>query len=383
MKRNALLFGITIAVTLCGWAQSEMRVDITSFEDGRPWIYTGPVLQSLVDLLPSAEGVPQLDGENALFVEYDTGDNGWQWAQLNFQNGPVDLTDMLELHMWVYFLDGTTGELSFDIRLVNGDGSTFELGKQIAPSTGQWHELVFPINRLASKKINNVSWWGGFISPGNTQAKGVVFIDNIFAIRPANTPILEDILVYDFEEADSATGYPVGWGKTWETDIAPSVGTGEVPASSGNKYMQVTLQSSWRFAAQTTNALDAFDRWMDAKEILFDVRTVPNFIGGWLQSTIVIQSGVNDASGNNLPEFETWDQYGELGYADAKSAWKTLIFKVNMSKHAAAMAADGTWFQIFITVNHGSDSANQKVYIDNFRVAVEQEASGVDEWSLH
>ncbi len=378
MKQKYTILVLLMAGALAGYCQEERTVPITSFEDDLDWQYTGgAIVDSLVDELPSPEGVPPLDGSLVLFTEYDTGDNGWQWAQINLKAGNIDLSGMLEIHMWVYFLPETTGELSIDFR-PNCNGVNYELGKQVAPSAGEWHELVFPIDEITSAKLTDVGWFGGFISPGQSNAAGVVFIDNIYGYRPAGIVEKEYITVYGFNEADPETGLPLGWKETWD-GVWPTLAGANVTPSEGEDAMQVELTGAWLNTAVTIDAMGTFDRWPEVLQFIVDFRVEPDFAGSWLQSTFVMQSGGPEGT----PNVTNWDQsYPEKPYAGATNDWKTITWDVDMSGHTGAFEVEGGWFQIILITNCGSESEGELMFMDNFRVAVPV-GSQVDAWSLY
>lgn len=386
MKTITLFLAVLMSVAMVATAQEDRRVDITGFEDELVWEYTGgTIVYSAVEEMPSPEGVPALEGGNALFTQYDNGGNGWSWAQMGVASGAVDLSGVGEIRMSVYFMpemDGlpTTGEMSIDIR-PNSNGVDYTLGKQIAPSAGEWHELVFPVDEPTSVNLTEVGWFGGFISPGGADSKGAVFIDNFYAVGATADPDNDVVTVYGFnEENPDIAGAPLGWGASWEGNV-PLLGEGEVTPSEGDNYMKIPLAGGWAFPAQSSGALDAFNKWMDVEAIMMDMQVGPDFEGGWIQSTIVIQSGVNDENGANMSDLETWDQYGEVSYASS-TTWKTFTFDVDMSKHQAALESGNPWLQIFLITNNGAESEGTHIFVDNFRVKLPM-STPVEDWELH
>ena len=369
MRIPTIAFALLMGLALYGVAQEDETRLITSFEESQDWAYAGAseILDSVVDVLPSPEGVPALDGEFGLYVEYDNNGNQWPWETVAFPPGvdPVDLTGMTEIHMWCYWVpERTEGEMNILLVLPGN----LSLGAQSTDTAGEWVELVWQIDAYNSAtNISDVSWWMARIGSGDGSAKGVLFIDNIFGVRPAGTPELEYILVYGFNEEDPATGEPMGW---TAADGQALLGEGQVEPSEGANYMELQLGSAWVNQVRTTDAIGAFDRWLDVVSILLDVRVPSDFAGSWGQSPIAVQS-----SGNS------WATTAEQGFADATGDWKTLVWNVDMTEHAPGFE-EGGWFQFTFITNNGADAEGELVFIDNFRVAVPVEAPVLD-WSVH
>ncbi len=315
-----------------------------------------------------------VEGEALLYVAYDIPDPyPWNWNQLNFADGAVDLTGMREIHMWVYFTPETTGDLSIRIDLPGGIG----LGPQTAPSAGEWHELVWSIDRFSAEIINNITHFGGFIAPGSDGAAGELYIDEIFAIRPAGIPEVETIPVYGFNEEDPDTLLPVVWDNRSGEML---IGMGDVEPSEGENYAEVVLGDGWTESIQTTIAMEAFDRWPDVVDIMMDVRVGASFTGTWVQFVAVMQSGVTDV--DDAENVNDWDQKPEQGFSDARDEWKTLVWQVDMDQHRGAFEQEGGWFQIILTTNNAGDQAGNIVYLDNFRVGAAI-VTPVADWSLY
>jgi len=267
MKRAAGVFILCFTVAAMATAQ-EKRVDITSFEDGLAWQWTGGnVTYSGVELKPGNVQPP--DGDNALVVVYDNQGSTWQYINFSFQTDPVDLTGMREIRMSVYFTEPCQGDLSMRLDLTGGN----ILGMAYATAKGEWQELVFPIDRKLSESetVKSINWFGGFISPENGANSGEMYIDKIYAIRPAGTVDVEEVLVYGFNDKDAATGEPLGWTVGGEGLIPPELGAGDVTPKEGGNYMVMWTGAGYILTVQTTDALAAFNRWKDVKEILFDV----------------------------------------------------------------------------------------------------------------
>lgn len=381
MKR---FFGaiVCVGIALGAYAQEEQRVQIADFEDGLAWAYSGnTITASLVEfepLLGVSDG-QAIDGENALYVAYDNvGTDGWQWAQFNFPVS-VDLTGMREIRMWVYYTDDSiatpdSDDLGIRLDLPGGVG----LGTRRATATGEWQELVWQIDRITAEKLGEINNWGGFIAPGRTEASGELYIDNIYAVRPAGMPQVEEVVLYGFNEEDPNTGRPVGW-----TDDGGAIllGMGDTEPSEGSNYGELALGSGWVVNVRTSNALDDFDRWEDVVDIQLDVKVSPEFTGSWVNMNIVIQSGINGVE--NPENVNSWDGYPEHGFGEATDEWKNLVWNVNMSRHRGAFEHPDGWFQILLVTNQPAEEAGKLVFIDNFRLGVAQNGTNVSAWSLY
>jgi len=376
---------LAITVCLCvasfAWAQEAKQVDITSFEGETEWAYSGgSIVESYVDASPfyAHDNISAKDGQKALYVSYDNSGGVWQWAQLNFADGNLDLTGMREIHMWVYFVPGAVGDLT--IRCDIGGGS---LGTQTAPAAGGWYELVWGIDRLTSDtRLAGTYAIGGFIAPGSEGAVGELYIDKIFAVRPAGIPEVESVLVYGFNEENPDTAAPMGWEKA-NADYC-LLGEGDVDPSEGSNYMEVALGDNWIQSFRTTNAKGDFARWPEVLEIMIDARVSPEYSGSWVQSDLILQSGATDADGNAVTEgVSGWDGQGkEIGFSDNRNDWKTLLWSVDMSKHKAAFEYDSGWFTVSFSTNNDAAQAGARVFYDNFRVSVPKIVN-ISNWSLY
>ncbi len=387
MKKKSFVV-LLLCLGIASIAVAQERVDITSFEEEEhlfSWAYSGGnIVESYVmfsDEIPG--GVEAADGENVLYVEYDNAGSTWQWVQLNFPMGALDLTGMREIHMSVYFYPDSVPdpEDGFEMRLDLPGGAN--LGYQTTTTTGEWVEFVWSIDRLTSnERASEVSNFGGFIGPDPGETRGAMLIDNIYAVRPAGTVQVEEVPVYGFNELDPETGTPVGW--TSADGSLPALGIGDVEPSEGSNYMEVYLGGGWIRNVQTADAMADFDRWAEVREIMVDVMVGPGFSGSWVQSALILQSGVNDEEGNPIEDIENvsgWDGYPELGYTEATEEWKLILWEVDMSKHAGAFENEGGWFTVSFTSNNDGSQEGAPVFFDNFRVAVPVETK-VEDWSI-
>ncbi|RJP34135.1 MAG: hypothetical protein C4527_02490 [Candidatus Omnitrophota bacterium] len=377
MKR-LLCVVLFVSLVVTANAQEE-KVFITGFEFTEEltgeWAWTGGAFQgSFVDLPTSPQPV---EGEAVLVVFYDNGGSEWQHGTLNFAIPPVDISGMREIRMSVYFTPESTGTLQIRLDLPNGN----ILGFASVPSAGEWHELVWKIDRKTSVAdfMSALSYVQGFIVPTPGSAAGEVWLDNVYAFRPADIPAaVDEILVYGFNTADPETGAPVGWTRAGDTGYMPEMAAGLAEPSEGSDSMAMFCWSGYLQNVRTTNALEAFDRWAEALEIQFDVRTPTAIPGGWMQSRIRIRSGIGDDA-STVVEFAS----KEIGYYDAVNSWKTLLWEVDMTNHIPNIEAPGGWLEIRIDTNQNASADGAFILVDNFRVTVPREPVGVSNWSLY
>ena len=365
-----IIYGWAALCLLAGLVSAQDRVDITSFEEGLEWGWTGGAFQgSFVDDV----GNQAQDGSHVLVVIYDNGGSEWQYATLNFPIGSVDLTGMREIHMWVRYSPESTGELRIRLDLPNNN----ILGFAQTVQPGEWSEMVFRIDRLTSaNSVNSVGFFQGFITPTPGSAAGEVWIDNIYAVRPSSIPVVEEVLLYDFESVDPATGSPQGW-EAYQGAGADE-GQGEITPSHGNNYLTFYAGGGYAQNVRTINTLADFSRWADVVEILFDIRIASGVPGGWLQSRLHLNSGV---TGDTSTDVST--QTKEIGYAETSSSgWKTMLFEVDLSSHRDNLTNPNGWFTVAVSTNNGAEADGFPIYLDNFRVAAPQ-GTPVSNWSVY
>jgi len=386
--KKGLLIAFALLATSGVFAQ-EQKVFITSFEDTEEltgtWTWTGNAFkESFVDYPTNPKPV---EGDAVMAVVYDNGGSEWQYSTLNFAIPPVDLTGMREIHMSVYFKPESTGDMSIRLDLPNGN----ILGFAYVSKVDQWEELVWKIDRKTSVAsfMSSVNQLLGFICPTPGTAKGEVWVDNIWAVRPANIPAeIEEILVYGFNEADSATKAPKGWANAAEESYMPEMMTNlaedlRTDASQnlidpleGTDSMVMYPYSSYILNVQTTNALQAFKRWAEVIEIQFDVRIPKSVPGSWLQSRLILRSGITGST-----DFDVTEETKEIGYADANSALKTLLWEVDMTNHVSNIKDPNGWFEVVVSTNNDASADGFPVFIDNFRVTVPK-VTDVTDWSV-
>ncbi|MBN2325726.1 MAG: hypothetical protein JXR73_01140 [Candidatus Omnitrophica bacterium] len=373
---KTLLATLILALAVSVNAQEE-KIFITGFEDTEEltgtWSWTGGAFDSFVDY-PMEPSLP-IEGEAVLVVIYDNAGSEWQHARLDFAIPPVDISGMREIHMSVYYTEDSTGDMQIRLDLPNGN----ILGIVTVPSVGEWHELVWKIDRKTSVAdfMSELNYVEGFINPTPGDAAGEVWIDNVYAYRPADIPAeIEEILVYDFEEVDPETNAPVGWTLVGEDGYMPEMMGDWSEPSQGSDAMVMYAWSGSLENLKTTNALEAFDRWSEALEIQFDARLSESIPGGWMQSRISLHSGIGENE-----ETVVEDSLKEIRYDEAVDYWKTLLWEVDMTNHIPNIEDPNGWLEIHIHTNQDASAEGSPIFIDNFRVTVPK-TTPVDDWSL-
>ncbi|MGI6455824.1 MAG: hypothetical protein ACOX5R_09440 [bacterium] len=387
----------TFAILLClvfalgVQAQEEQRVDISNFEDEQDWSYQGGnISTSSIIPEPLETGVNAQEGSHALMVQYDNYIEGpWAWAQLNFPDGPRDLSGLTELHMWVYFSDDSAGPIEIQLTLSDAStGKDYNLGTQAATDYAQWSELVWQIDPVTSPKLTNITHFGGFIAPGSTDAFGTVYIDNVYAVRPAGVPELEGVVIYSFEEADPAlNNQPAGWERPVNDSpdvLDARIGSGAVEPTHGEKYGVLTMSSQWRINTRAMNPLQVFDRWEEVRFIAIDVHPTSAVSGAsWAQLGLVLQLGWEDAT-----EDHSWHDMGLQAIENIDDGWGTRIWEVDMTPYTPAFQVgepDGpasSWFLIALITQGDAVVEGQEIFIDNIRVFVPKQDTSVADWTL-
>ena len=383
MLKRVFVFLVCMSVAAGVLAQGEKRIDITSFEEPEyidAWRYGGGnIVESYVlEAADLPQGVKPVDGNNVLYVAYDNNGSAWQWCTMSFAFGSIDLTGMREIHMWVYFLPDSVPdpEDGYEIRLDLPGGAN--LGYRSTQNTGEWVEFVWNIDRLTSEeRASDVSYWGGFIGPDPGEVRGALYIDNIYALRPAGIPELVTLPLYGFNEEDPQTGTPLHW--TSSAGTAPALGQDETDPSEGSNYMVIYLGGGWIQNVETVDAMADFARWPEVMEIMVDVMVGPDYTGSWVQSALILQSGVTGVE--DAPNVSGWDGYPELGYSEARDAWKLILWEVDMSRHKGAFGQEGGWFSVSLSTNNDANQEGASIFFDNMRVSVPK-VTRVADWSL-
>lgn len=363
---------------LAGAAVAQDQVQITSFEESFDWTWTAGSIQSFVDPVGAADAA---DGENVLVVIYDNGGAEWQHGTMNFPIGPIDLTGMREVRLSVKVVGGSTGNIGIRMDFPDGNilGFAYPEDENGDVIYDEWVELSWPIDRLSSQNnISDVSFVQGFIVPTPGDANGEIWLDNFYAVRPEGTPVIEEVLLYDFEETDPDTGFVQGWEP--REGILADLSTEDVEAVSGNGVMVAAAGGGYLQNVQTINALDAYDNWPAVREIIYETRLVDTVPGGWIQSRLHIHSRVE---GDDESAVET--QTKELGFTGTagEGGWKTMLFEIDLSAHMDNITNPDGVLNIAISTNNSGDAMDHPFYIDNFRVGVPEGGTSVPDWSVY
>ncbi len=347
-----LVFGISAE------AAEDQRIDITTFEsvdDSGITMSGGTVPFSIVDD-PSIDDVPKHEGDYALYGEYDTSGGAWAQSRINLVN-PVDITGMTELHFWIYLLDDSQphhgGNYTMRVMLPTGH----MLGEPQVPATGEWHEIVLPIDRWSSEnELSSFDHLRIIWMPGdNSGATGRFYIDEIYAFRPGDTPAYRNVLVYGFNETNDDGITPKGW-EAWNGD-PPLIGDGLVDPSEGSNYMELILTGAYLNHVRTIDALSDFDDWDKVADVMVDVMMSDDF-NTWENFYLHISSP--SGGGVRLPIRSTGGYKGE---------WHTVGWTVDMGPHLPSILS-GEGLTIGIITQEGGDGAGSSIFIDNLRVGI-------------
>lgn len=382
------------ALLLAGGAAAQERVDITSFENGDEylWEFTGGMsVFSFPDVFDPEAGVEPQDGDWHLILDYDTSISQWGNMNLNFPDGTRDLTGMRELHFWSYFPEDAMPHQDGEYRFratIGGGRELGTIGKSVEEAAGQWVEWVFPIDHLMyrnedpSGPISELDGIQLRVNPGGQNVSGTVYIDNIFATRPADTPDeLEYIQLWSFDEDSDGDLIPDGWQAAGQT---PLIGDGLIEPSEGSNYMELALGGGWTQNGQGTGVTALTDRAADIYDVLFDLYLPSEFTGTWLNLQLIVQSGGEDADGNPLEPTNGWDAYGERGVGGwEKDVWHTMAFPVDIEKHMGAIENENGWLQFSFSTNQDGSQAGIPIFIDNYRIAVPAGGTDVPDWSVY
>ncbi len=392
--KKALFHILGLSLVLCSTAMAQETVPITSFENSDEFIWEfsgGMAAASFADTFFEDDGVVPQDGDWHMIIDYDTELSLWGNMNLNFPDGTRDISGMREIHFWSYFpedaLPHQSGEHRFRVSLGNGR----ELGTQGRPAeelTGEWVEWVFLID--SNMMIGNdpagtlveLSQFQLRVNPGGTAGEvfGTVFIDNIFAVRPADYPDeLEEIQIWSFDQDTDGDFAPDGWEANGGE---PFLGLGDIPPSEGENFMELALGDGWTQNGQGVDAKERTDRLAEATDVLFDVYISEDF-SGWLNLQLILKSGGQNDAGEDLSPTTGWDDYGERNIGSwEKGVWHTISFPVDMENHMGALEDPNGWFQVAFTTNQPGDQAGKLLFIDNFRILVPAQTADLGNWAL-
>ncbi|MBN2325585.1 MAG: hypothetical protein JXR73_00425 [Candidatus Omnitrophica bacterium] len=341
-----------------GYAAEDLITPIAGFEldeSSIDWTFSGgKVAFSMVDD-PQFDDVPPLDGELALYVEYSPDQGGTYGSSTMQFNQNIDLTGMRELHISFYFLPDSEGHpdngLQMRFTLPGGIG----LGEHTVPSAGEWHELVIPIDPYHSENsLSSVNNLQIIFIPG-AEVSGRLYIDNIFARRPANAPGMALELLYGLNKTNSGDDAPEGWAN--QSNEPPILGGAAVEPSEGEDYMELILSGAWEVNATTINAANDFDKWEQAIAIVCDVMMSDSFDGSWHNFFIRVTSSSGGTV--SMPIRATGSYKGE---------WHTVGWGLDIGPHLEAILTGGTFNLQFVTQSAADTSGS--IYVDNIRVGL-------------
>lgn len=357
MKRLSSIILALFVIAGFSYAAEDQRVDINNFETDLDITITGgTILYSLVDD-PSFDDVPAHEGDYALYGEYDASLGAYTTTTINFPNA-VDMTDMRELHFWIYFLDESVPHQSgnFTMRVMTQDGS--ELGSPSVSTSGEWHHIILPIDRISAESFSSFNQLRFIWNPGaDNGATGKFYIDEIYGVRPGNTPGVREELVYGLNAVDPDTGYPEGWTIREADAVDLMIGDAIVEPSEGSDYMESLMPGGWVRPLETIQAMEDFDEWENVVEVLVDVRMSEDFAGTWHNFQLVFES----SSGGTVTH--------GIRSVSNKDDWRTVAWDLDMTPHLASLNDPNGWMRLsFITQMDAAASGS--VYIDNLRYGV-------------
>ena len=351
-------FCIASLIMVCAsYAAEDQRVDINNFEtDLDITISGGTIAYSLVDD-PSYDDVPAHEGDYALYGEYNVASGDYTTTTINFPNA-VDISGMREIHFWIYFLSdaGTHSNGNYTMRVSTQDGS--ELGSPSISTSGEWHHIVLPIDRISSDSFTAFNQLRFLWNSGSdTESAGKFYIDDIYAFRPGNTPGVREELVYGFNQADPDTGFPQGWTEGPNASAGLMMGDAIVEPSEGSDYLESIMPGGWVRPLQSIDAINDFDGWENVVEILCDVRMSADYAGTWHNFQLVLESSSGGYVSHGIRSVSNKDD------------WRTVAWDVDMTPHLASLSSPSGWIRLsFITQMDASASGS--VYIDNLRFGV-------------
>jgi hypothetical protein len=187
----------------------------------------------------------------------------------------------------------------------------------------------------------------------NNGATGRFWIDEIYAVRPGNTPSVREELLYGLNETNPDNDAPLGWENR---DGDPPILDGAfVEPTEGTDYMAIPITGNWMRNAQSIDSGQDFDEWEKVVDITADIRMSDDFGGTW--QNLILE--VSSSGGSTQYPFKNTGQ---------KDSWKTVTWDVDMSQHLAAIANGDPLKLIFIT-NNAADTGGL-ILIDNIRVGV-------------
>ncbi|MBD3265163.1 hypothetical protein GF373_00705, partial [bacterium] len=290
MKSRILVMGVmlTALMVVTGVAQDEDQVvKVQDFETFDAQITGGAVTFAFSEQYANTDvPAPENGGEWGLLAAYDnTGGGTWGQSTITFAD-PVDLTGMTELHLSIFFTEDSVpnrngDEIHVRFHWNNQDQIGFPWIK-----IGEWNDLVFPIDPYASE--NEIAAFDKLrlIPSAGNEGTGSFMIDNVYAVRPANTPELEIVPVYGFNETNPGEDTPKGWMN--HDGLAPILGADYAEPSEGSNCMLLPVDGANIRTAKTINTKADVD-WTRVRAVYFDVRVTDDW-EGWGNLRYFIES---------------------------------------------------------------------------------------------
>ncbi len=356
-KISILLFGLLIICPM-SYAADDTDIWIAGFEweeDSFDWVFSGGKVAYSVGDDPEVDGAPRLEGESGLLVEYSA-DQGDTYGTSTMQfTSAIDLTGMRELHISFYFFPDAEAHSSNGYIMRFSIPGGIGLGEHTVPGAGEWHELVIPIDPYSSEnELSSINQLQIIFMPGE-MVTGRVYIDNIFARRPANAPGIAMETIYGLNKTNANNTAPEGWANS--NGEAPIMGDAVAVPSEGADYMEMILSGAWEINATTINAINDFDKWDQTIGIVCDAMMSDSFDGSWHNFMLRVTSSTGGTL--TLPIRATGGWKGE---------WHTIGWGLDIGPHLAAIQSGGTFNLQFVT--QSADGTGGSIYVDNIRAVL-------------
>jgi hypothetical protein len=355
-KRFVLIVALATVAAVQSQAQTE-NVFVEGFEINDVVMSGGSVVGSYGDMYTEFDA-PALEGEWALYVEYDaTTSNYWSQASLSLV-GDVDLTGVTELRFSLYFMEDSTtnsnGQVPLRSHLPPDDGLSMDY---ITP--GEWYEVTMPIDPYRSaNEMTSLTQIRMVISAG-MEGSGSFLVDNIYGVRPTNPLELEIVPLYGFNSTNPGESTPLGWTRD-QAELAPSLGAEYITPSEGANCMLIPVTANGVRSVRTIDAKNDID-WTRVRAIYMDACVTSDF-STWL----TIHPYLASTSGGTVVPMEFRGISGNLG------TWRPIGFWLDLGPHMESIIGDGE-FYLGIRHDNGSDANTpdgQHVLIDNIRVGM-------------
>ncbi len=358
MRKISILFLGLLFICGMSYAAEDSDIMIAGFEweeDSFDWAFSGGKVAYSVSDDPEVDGVPRLEGESGLLVEYSA-DQGDLYSSSTLQfTSTMDLTGMRELHIsFYYFTDAEPHPGNgFIMRFTLPGG--IGLGEHTVPGAGEWHELVIPIDAYSSENaLSSINQMQILFMPG-ASVSGSVYIDNIFVRRPASAPGIALETIYGLNKTNTNDTAPEGWRNA--NGVEPIMGDAIAVPSEGEDYMEMILSGAWEINARTINAINDFDKWDQTIGIVCDAMMSDSFDGSWHNFMLRVSSSTGGTQ--TLPIRSTGGWKGE---------WHTIGWELDIASHLAAIQSGGTFNLEFVTQSGGDTSGS--IYVDNIRAVL-------------